>query len=99
MTLAKFASYREFEAVMADFFMHALGMDTITSWRDSSDPDESGQAISHGWVAFSGAMFIGTNYEVLLGDMPVAAGLNARLTQMYLGVPWVSTLAAAKSAQ
>jgi hypothetical protein len=99
LTLANFASDREFEAVMADFFMRALSMDTITSWRDSGDPDESGQAISHGWVAFSGAMFIGTNYEVLLGDMPVAAGLNARLMQMYLGVPWVSTLAAAKSAQ
>ena len=99
LTLAKFASDREFEAVMADFFMRALSMDTITSWRDSGDPDESGQAISHGWVAFSGAMFIGTNYEVLLGDMPVAVGLNARLMQMYLGVPWVSTLAAAKSAQ
>ncbi len=99
VTLAKFANDQEFEAVMADFFMHALGMEAITSWRDSVDPDESGKAISHGWVAFSGAMFIGTNYEVLLGDMPVAAGLNARLMQMYLGVPWVSTLAAAKSAQ
>ena len=99
LTLANFASDGDFEAVMADFFMRALSMDTITSWRDSGDPDESGQAISHGWVAFSGAMFIGTNYEVLLGDMPVAAGLNARLIQMYLGVPWVSTLAAAKSAQ
>lgn len=97
--LAEFASDREFEAVMTDFFMHALGMDTITSWRDSGDPEESGQSIAHGWVAFSGAMFIGTNYDVLLGDMPVAAGLNARLMQMYLGVPWVSTLASAKSAQ
>src|SRR5262249_4423362 len=52
----------------------------------------------HGWVALSGAMFIGTNYEVLLGDMPVVAGLNARLVQMYVGLPWVSTLAAAKTA-
>ena len=43
-------------------------------------------------------MFIGTNYEVLLGDMPVTTGLTSRLMQMYLGVPWVSTLAAAKTA-
>jgi hypothetical protein len=99
LALAKFGSDREFEAVMADFFMRALSMDTITSWRDSGNPDKSGQAVSHGWVAFSGAMFIGTNYDVLLGDMPVASGLNARMMQMYLGVPWVSTLAAAKSAQ
>jgi hypothetical protein len=35
-------------------------------------------------------MFIGTNYETLLGDMPVASGLNPRLIQMYIGVQWVS---------
>jgi transcription elongation factor Elf1 len=99
ITLASFSCEREFEVVMADFFMHALSMETITSWRNSSDEDEVGQAIAHGWVAFSGAMFIGTNYDVLLGDMPVSAGLNARLMQMYLGVPWVTTLSAAKSAQ
>jgi hypothetical protein len=43
-------------------------------------------------------MFIGTNYETLLGDMPVASGLNPRLIQMYIGVPWVSTLASSQSA-
>lgn len=98
VALAEFSTEREFEAVMADFFLRALAMDTIMTFRESKDPNESGQTVGHGWVAFSGAMFIGTNYEVLLGDMPVASGLNPRLTQMYLGVPWVSTLASAKSA-
>lgn len=97
--LATFSSEGEFEVVMADFFMRALSMEAITSWRGSNDIDDVGQAIAHGWVAFSGAMFIGTNYDVLLGDIPFATGLNARLIQMYLGVPWVSTLASAKSAQ
>jgi len=97
--LASFRTDREFEEAMADFFMRQLGMEAITSWRDTTDAEEAGQAVLHGWVAFSGAMFIGTNYEVLLGEMPVTAGLNPRLIQMYVGLPWVSTLASAKTAQ
>lgn len=95
--LASFASDSEFEAVMADFFMRTFAMEPISTWRQGSG--EEGQTVTHSWVAFSGAMFIGTDYSVLLGDMPVSSGLTSRLMQMYLGVPWVSTLAAAKSAQ
>jgi hypothetical protein len=94
--LAEFATDGEFEAVMADFFMRTFAMDPISSLRQGKE-DEA-QSVTHSWVAFSGAMFIGTNYDVLLGDMPVASGLTSRLMQMYLGVPWVSTLAAAKTA-
>jgi len=94
--LADFSTDGEFEAVMADFFMRTFAMDPISTWRQGRE--DEGQSVTHSWVAFSGAMFIGTNYEVLLGDMPVTAGLTSRLMQMYLGVPWVSTLAAAKTA-
>ncbi len=94
--LADFATDGEFETVMADFFMRAFAMDPISTWRQGRENE--GQSVTHSWVAFSGAMFIGTNYEVLLGDMPVSTGLTSRLMQMYLGVPWVSTLAAAKTA-
>lgn len=94
--LAEFATDGEFEAVMADFFMRAFAMDPISTWRQGGE--DEGQSVTHSWVAFSGAMFIGTNYEVLLGDMPVTTGLTSRLMQMYLGVPWVSTLAAVKTA-
>jgi len=94
--LADFATDGEFEAVMADFFMRTFAMDPISTWRQGGE--DEGQSVTHSWVAFSGAMFIGTNYEVLLGDMPVTTGLTSRLMQMYLGIPWVSTLAAAKTA-
>jgi DNA-directed RNA polymerase subunit M/transcription elongation factor TFIIS len=97
--LAKFEDEEEFEAAMSDFFMRAFSMDAITSWQSAAPKDEDvGHAVSHGWAAFSGAMFIGTNYETLLGDLPFGAGLNSRLITMYLGVPWVSTLAASQSA-
>jgi hypothetical protein len=96
-TLASFASDGEFEAVMADFFMRAFAMEPISNLRQGGK--NGGQAITHGWLAFSGVMFISTNYDVLLGDLPVSTGLNARLMQMFLGIPWVSTLAAAKTAK
>jgi hypothetical protein len=96
-TLASFASDGEFEAVMADFFMRAFAMEPISNLRQEGEV--RGQALTHGWLAFSGVLFISTNYDVLLGDLPVKTGLTARLMQMFLGIPWVSTLAAAKTAK
>lgn len=94
--LAAFESAAQFESVMANFFMQAFSMDAIATWRKNGSED--GTPVAHGWAALSGAMFIGTNYEVLLGDLPTQSGVPARLMQMYLGVPWVSTLAAARTA-
>ncbi|AHJ76777.1 coiled-coil domain-containing protein [Kosakonia sacchari] len=94
--LAKFEGVTQFESVMANFFMQAFSLDTIATWRKYGSGE--GTPVAHGWAALSGAMFIGTNYEVLLGDLPTQSGVLARLMQMYLGVPWVSTLAAARTA-
>jgi len=96
--IGAFSSDRHFELVMSDFFLRAFSMETIATWRDSESEDQAGQAIIHGWPALSGAMFIGTNYDVLLGDLPATTGTPSRLLQMYLGVPWVSTLASANTA-
>lgn len=99
VVIGSFLSDHEFESVMSDFFLRMLSMDHLTTWRESGDKEEStGTTVTHGWNAFSGAMFIGTDYSVLLGDLPFASGVNARLMQMFLGIPWVSTLAAIKSA-
>lgn len=96
--IGSFSSDRHFELVMSDFFLRAFSMDTIATWRDGESEDQVGQSVIHGWPALSGAMFIGTNYDVLLGDLPVTTGTPSRLLQMYLGVPWVSTLASANTA-
>ncbi|QBP77636.1 large ATP-binding protein [Herbaspirillum huttiense] len=99
IALAAFRSEAEFESVMSDFFLRTLSMDHLTTWREIENKGETvGTAVTHGWAAFSGAMFIGTDYSVLLGDLPVAAGINARLMQMFLGIPWVSTLGSIKLA-
>jgi hypothetical protein len=97
--IASFNSEKQFETVMSDFFLRAFSMESIATWRESESEDKSGQTVVHGWPALSGAMFIGTNYDVVLGDLPATTGTQARLMQMYLGVPWVSTLASAIAAQ
>lgn len=96
--LASFTRDGEFEAVMSDFFMREFALETITSWYSGTGED-GGRAVLHGWPSLSGVMFIGTDYSSLLGDIPPASGLPIRLMQMYLGLPWISTLTAAKAAQ
>jgi hypothetical protein len=96
--LASFNSDKQFEMVMSDFFLRAFSMEGLATWRESDSEEKTGHAVVHGWPALSGAMFIGTNYDVVLGDLPATTGTQARLMQMYLGVPWVSTLATAVAA-
>lgn len=96
--LAAFRSDAEFESVMSGFFLRELGFDTVSRWRDGASVD-GGKPVTHGWPSLSGAMFVGSDYSVLLGDVPPQAGLTTPLMQMYLGLPWVSTLTAAKTAE
>lgn len=96
--LAEFVGEPEFEAVMSDFFLKEFGLDAVSRWHGGPE-DEGGKTVLHGWPSLSGAMFIGTDYSVLLGDMPPESGMTVPLMQMYLGLPWVSTLTAAKAAE
>ncbi|BDV42678.1 MULTISPECIES: hypothetical protein [Geobacteraceae] len=95
--LATFESDDEFEAVMSDFFLRELSLEPVTLWLGGSE-EEGGKAVTHEWPWLSGAMFIGTDYSSLLGDV-YAGGLSTKLMQMYLGLPWISTLSNAKTAQ
>lgn len=97
--IASFNSDESFESVMEEFFLTNLGISRIANWKDGKEELEIGKTVLHGWPALSSVMFISTNYESLFGDMPVRAGINARLMQMFLGIPWVSTLFSAKTAQ
>ena len=98
IVLAAFVGEAEFQAVMSDFFLKEFGLDVVTRWKSGTEED-GGRAVLHGWPSLSGAMFIGTDYSALLGDMPPESGMATPLMQMYLGLPWVSTLTAAKAAE
>ena len=94
--VGEFSNSNEFEAVMGSFFMTAFSLETVATWQTGTAGNE-GRPVSHGWPALSGVLFIGTDYTSLLGELPPASGLPVRLLQMYLGLPWVSTLTSAKT--
>ena len=70
--IASFSSEKQFEMVMSDFFLHTFSMEGLATWRDSSTEEKTGHAVIHGWPALSGAMFIGTNYDVVLNEAAIA---------------------------
>ncbi|MFE1597407.1 hypothetical protein [Methylobacterium sp. ID0610] len=79
---APFGSHEGFEAVMSDFFMGQLGLQTTVV-----HVEQKGQGIdqSHHWPWLSGAMVIEPSPKHLFGS---AQHLRVRMMQMYLGVPW-----------
>lgn len=93
-----FASEDEFEACMSDFMMRQLSLDITSAWRTNKHQDELGSPVFHDWSALSGVLFIGGSYEALFGDI-VTDGLNNRIMNMYLGLPWIPTLAALMTTQ
>ena len=84
-----------FEAAMANFFMKHFDFDKFAIYRGQ---DEKGTTVLHGWPSLCAAMFIGTNYETIIGELPPQSGVPVRLLQMFLGIPWVTTSAAASAA-
>ncbi|MCF7960458.1 MAG: hypothetical protein K9M08_06910 [Pirellula sp.] len=94
-TVNSFGNEDEFEDVMSNFFMHEFRMETLPVHRSLGEA--GGKIVQHGWQVLSSVLFIGTDYKVLVGELPPESGLPIRLTQMYLGVPWVSTLSSIKA--
>jgi hypothetical protein len=98
LEISTFNSEDEFEACMSDFMMRQFSLDIVSAWRQNDDQNEIGKPIYHDWSAISGVLFIGSDYKALFGDL-VSDGLNNRLMNMYLGLPWIPTLVALKTAQ
>jgi len=93
--LDRFMSDEGFEAVMARFMMNTLDLDPITSMQGKEDER---QVVEHGWAALSGGLYFGGDHKQLLGDVQMA-GLPARMLQMYIGMPWATTVMQAGTAK
>ncbi|WP_417737367.1 hypothetical protein [Rosistilla oblonga] len=94
----KFHSFNdeeEFETAMSNFFMKQLGFDKFAVHRTQN---ASSTTTLHGWPAMCSAMFIGTKYDTLIGELSPLSGVPVRLLQLFLGIPWVTTLAATSAA-
>ena len=86
--IGSFDSDQEFADAMSDFFMRQFSIDAIPIYKDKK---EGGMTTLHDWQAVAGVMFIGTNYDTLLGELPFQTGLPPKLLQIFLGLPWIST--------
>jgi len=93
--LDRFMSDEGFEAVMARFMMNTLDLDPITAMQGKEDKR---QVVEHGWTALSGGLYFGGDHKQLLGDVQMA-GLPARMLQMYIGIPWATTVMQARTAK
>lgn len=91
----RFSSDDGFAAAMSRFMMSAFDLDPISSRKDN---DEGGITVSHGWPALSGALYFGGDHKALLGDV-MMAGLPGRMLQLYVGLPWASTVMQAVTAK
>ncbi|MGV3616285.1 MAG: large ATP-binding protein [Fimbriimonas sp.] len=96
LILGQFSGSDAFTETMSEFFMRQLGLSEFVTWQ-SSVTEGTGKAAVHSWPALSGVLFMGNNYASLLGDLAPQSGLPVRLLQMYLGLPWISTLTAAQA--
>lgn len=86
--LDSFISDEGFEATMSRFMMNTLDLDPITAMQGKEDER---QVVEHGWAALSGGLYFGGDHKQLLGDVQMA-GLPARMLQMYIGIPWATTV-------
>ncbi|GAB5517193.1 hypothetical protein [Rhodopirellula baltica] len=85
----------EFEAAMSNFFMKQFSFDQFAVSRKQNDVTST---VLHGWSAMCSALFIRTNYATIIGELPPTSGVPVRLLQLFLGIPWATTLASASSA-
>ena len=80
------------EAQTASLFMEELA---FTRFRAFNAQTKSGH--SHGWPAISSALFISEPGRAIFGDVLMDA-MPLRLLQLFVGLPWVSTLTEVKTA-
>ncbi|WP_205341683.1 hypothetical protein [Denitrificimonas caeni] len=92
--LDQFSSDQGFSETMSRFMMVTLDLDPVPSRQGNKDYK---QTIIHGWAALSGALYFGGDHKLLLGDIPWS-GLPARMLQMYVGLPWATTVMQASTA-
>jgi hypothetical protein len=89
-----FGSHVGFTSAMSRFMMEALDLEPIPYQHGK---DEAAKIAEHGWKALSGGLYFWGDHQHLLGDT-VFGGLPGRILQLYVGLPWSSTVMQASTA-
>lgn len=87
-TIRDFDGTDEFQDVMQEIMLSALGLEPIPTSQASA-----GRIIAYddGWAAYTGAFLTDADSNDIIGER-VGNDLVQRLLQVYIGMPWVRTL-------
>lgn len=105
-TVAEFASHDAFKQAISDFMMDRLGFSPTPYWQSRPDGsrgapkkrERDGDPTDLGWGGYSQALYVArAHHDAVLGKDQFG-GQAGRLLQVFIGLPWASTAAAAKVA-
>jgi hypothetical protein len=89
-----FNSTEQFKRTMQDIMLESLALEPIAASR--AGPDGLVATHEDGWLAYTGAFLSDTYSDAIIGET-IGTDLTQRLLQVYLGLPWATTLFQARS--
>jgi hypothetical protein len=95
MTELSFEDAEQFKRTMQDIMLEALGLEPISGSRMTPDGRVATQ--EDGWLAYTGAFLMDPDSDAIMGEAISGTDLQQRLLQVYLGLPWATTLFQARS--
>ncbi|OXM72804.1 MULTISPECIES: hypothetical protein [Amycolatopsis] len=91
--LAEAVGLGEVEQMIGQFMLDTLRMQRTQLWSSSGGADGDGAPSVHGWAAYFGACYLNHGGDqLLLGDVN-APGLPGKLMELFVDLPYSSTLA------
>lgn len=92
-----FSSGEVFKSHMNSVMLDALALEPIATARDVPSQEKT-VMYSDGWAAYTGAFLFDSDSSALIGEH-TGADLAQRLLQVFLGIPWATTLFQARAAK
>lgn len=92
-----FLSADMFKSQMNSVMLDALALEPIATSREVASLDKT-VMYSDGWLAYTGAFLFDSDSQALIGEH-VGTDLAQRLLQVFLGIPWATTLFQARAAK
>lgn len=92
-----FSSSDVFKAHMNSVMLDALALEPIATSRDVPSQEKT-VMYSDGWASYTGAFLFDSDSSALIGET-TGTDLAQRLLQVFLGIPWATTLFQARAAK
>jgi len=92
-----FSSAEVFKSHMNSVMLDALALEPIATSRDVPSQEKT-VMYSDGWAAYTGAFLFDSDSSALIGEH-TGSDLAQRLLQVFLGIPWATTLFQARAAK